>query len=272
MSGSDTRELALVQFEPVLLDRAASERRLAPLLARAAGADLVVLPELAATGYGLADAAEVGRASEEVGDSRFLDFLAAQCAAHGFDVVTGFAERSGAARYNSAVLVGAEGPVATYRKLHLFDREKQRFAPGDLGVPVAERRGMRVAMLVCFDWAFPEVWRLAALGGADVVAHPANLVLVGYAQRAVPVHAQINGYAVVTANRVGEERGLRFTGGSLIAAPRGEVLARAPEEGEAVVRATVDLARIRDKGVTPQNDLLGDRRPDCYGPLTAARP
>ncbi len=267
-----TRKVGYVQLAPALLDRAESQRRLEPLLARAEGADLVVLPELCATGYAFADREEAWAGAEEVGDSRFLDFLTARCAAHGFDVVTGFAERAGDRLYNSAVLVGAEGPVASYRKLHLFHREKAMFAPGDLGVPVVERRGMRLAMLVCFDWAFPEVWRLAALGGADLVCHPANLVLHGYAQRAVPVHAQINGYAVVTANRVGAERQLEFTGMSLVAGPRGDLLAQAPDRGDHVAVAEIDLARCRDKMVTPSNDLLGDRRPECYGGLSAPAP
>ncbi|RMH04283.1 MAG: hypothetical protein D6702_03505 [Planctomycetota bacterium] len=262
-----SRRVALVQFAPVLGDRAATEARLAPLLARAARAELVVLPELCATGYAFADRAEAEAGAEPVGDSRFLDFLAGRCAEHGFDVVTGFAERAGDRLYNSAVLVGPEGPVATYRKLHLFDREKELFTPGDLGVPVVERRGLKLAMLVCFDWAFPEVWRLAALGGADLVCHPANFVLAGYAQRAIPVHAQVNGYYVLNANRVGAERGLRFTGGSLAAGPRGEVLARAPAAGEAVEIVAIDPAQARDKRVTARNDLLADRRPECYRPL-----
>lgn len=265
-----TRRVGYLQFAPALLDRAETERRLAPLLARAAGADLVVLPELCASGYAFAGPDEAAAAAEPVAGSRFLDFLAGQCAAHGFDLVTGFAERDGARLYNSAVLVGAEGPLATYRKLHLFWREKELFTPGDLGVPVIERRGLRLAMLVCFDWAFPEVWRLAALGGADLVCHPANLVLHGQAQRAVPVHAQINGYYVVTANRIGRERELAFTGMSLVAGPRGEVLAHAPEDCEAVGVVEIDLARARDKRITPANDLLGDRRPELYRGLSEA--
>ncbi len=262
-----TPSVAVLQFAPVFLDREATEARLEPLLARAAGADLVVLPELASTGYAFADREEAWAHAEEVGDSRFLDFLAAQCARHGFDVVTGLCERYGEQLGNSAVLVGAEGPIATYRKIHLFHREKQIFTPGDLGVPVVERRGVRVAMLVCFDWAFPEVWRLAALGGADLVCHPANLVLHGYAQRAVPVHAQINGYYVATANRVGREGSLGFTGMSLIAGPRGDTLAHAPDHGEALEIVELDLEQARDKLRTPNNDLLADRRPECYGGL-----
>ncbi|MBC8327832.1 MAG: hypothetical protein H8E31_03715 [Planctomycetes bacterium] len=269
LTPSVTPSVAFIQMAPALLDRAETQRRLEPLLARAEGADLVVLPELCATGYAFAGREEAWAGAEEVGDSRFLEFLAGRCAAHGFDVVTGFAERHGDLLGNAAVLVGAEGPVASYRKLHLFHREKLYFEPGDLGVPVIERRGMRVAMLVCFDWAFPEVWRLAALGGADLVCHPANLVLHGYAQRAVPVHAQINGYFVVTANRVGRERQLEFTGMSLIAGPRGEILAQAPDHGDHVEVVQIDLARARDKQVTPNNDLLGDRRPECYGGLTS---
>ncbi|MGC9332990.1 MAG: nitrilase-related carbon-nitrogen hydrolase, partial [Anaerolineae bacterium] len=125
----------------------------------------------------------------------------------------------------------------------------------------------RLGMLVCFDWIFPEAWRVLALKGADVICHPSNLVLPGLAQRAVPIHALTNRVYVVTANRVGTEDDLTFTGMSTIASPTGDVLAQASPADEAVSLVEVDLALARDKRITARNDLFADRRPEAYGTL-----
>ena len=154
--------------------------------------------------------------------------------------------------------------MATYRKLHLFDTEKLWFTQGEEVSPVLEVAGCRVGMAICFDWVFPEVWRVLALAGADLVCHPSNLVIPDNCQRAVPVHALVNRFFVATANRVGVEGDLRFTGRSMLVDPRGRVLAEAPETGERVIAAELDPSLARDKMVTPRNDLLHDRRPDAY--------
>ena len=127
-------------------------------------------------------------------------------------MVSGLNERDGDRLYNSAVLVGPEGYVGRYRKLHLFMNEKDYFQPGDAGLPVFDIGACKVGMLVCFDWQFPEAWRVLALKGADVICHPANLVLPGLAQRAVPIHALTNRVYVVTGNRTGTEGGLDLHG------------------------------------------------------------
>ena len=106
----------------------------------------------------------------------------------------------------------------------------------------------KIGILVCFDWIFPETWRVLALQGADIVCHPSNLVLPGFAQKAVPVHALMNRMYVVTANRVGTERDLTFTGMSVIADPAGEVLVRGSERECHVGIATVDLQRAATSG------------------------
>ena len=123
---------------------------------------------------------------------------------------------------------------------------------------------MDLTLLVCFDWQFPEVWRILALQGADVICHPSNLVLPGLAQRAVPIHALTNRVYTVTANRVGVEGDLRFTGLSTIAGPRGDVLCQASPTEEEVGLVEVDLTLARDKAVTPRNHIFADRRPAEY--------
>jgi predicted amidohydrolase len=180
-------------------------------------------------------------------------------------------ERDGPNLYNSAVLVGPQGYVGRYRKLHLFLHEKDFFQPGDAGLPVYDIGWCRVGMLICFDWLFSEVWRILALKGADVICHPSNLVLPGLGQRAVPIRALCNRVYVATGNRVGTERDLTFTGLSTIADPLGNVICQAsPSEPKALV-ADMSLALARDKRITPRNGVFDDRRPDQYGRLLHLR-
>jgi predicted amidohydrolase len=263
--------IGYVQFAPVLGNFEATWERLEALLAQGVGADLLVLPELCNSGYNFASPAEAFGSAETIADSRFLRRLQDHCRQHGGYVVSGFNERDGDALYNGAVLVGPEGCLGRYRKLHLFRDEKDFFRPGNLGLPVFACGPMRIGMLICFDWVFPEAWRVLALQQADVICHPSNLVLPGLAQRAVPIHALMNRVFIVTANRVGTEGTLTFTGRSLVADPSGQVLAEAPPEGPHVATVPVDLAQARDKQITPRNHLFQDRRPDAYGLLSAVR-
>jgi predicted amidohydrolase len=260
-----------VQTEPVF---GAVEQNLdaAEALLADRAADLVVLPELFSTGYSFRDRAECLALAEPSSDGPTVRRLAAWARASGALVVAGFAERDGARAYNSAAVVPPEGAPRVYRKIHLFGFEREVFAPGAEEPFVVEHAGLRVGTMICFDWIFPETTRVLALAGADVIAHPSNLVLP-WCQRAMPVRALENGVYTATANRVGaEERAPRprlvFTGGSLVASPRGEVLARAPEAGPAVLSAAVDPDRARDKRLASGNNPFTERRPDLYGRLT----
>jgi len=261
--------IAYAQIEPRLGDLDANREMLRRAVAEAAGADLVVLPELASSGYNFADEAQAAATAEE-SDGETTAVLTAACREHGVHAVCGLNEREGGQRYNSAVVVGPEGLLGVYRKMHLFAREKLFFHPGNLGFPTFAVGEARVGVLICFDWAFPECWTSLMLAGADVVAHPSNLVLPGKGQRAVPVLAMMHRLYAVLANRIGVERDLRFTGGSLIAGPNGEVLASAPEAAEHVAAVPIDLAPARDKKLTETNHLLDDRRPEIFAALAEA--
>jgi len=261
-------DIGFMQFAPALGNVQATIDRIDKLGEFCAGVDLLVLPELCNSGYNFESQEQAWATSEEIGNGVFLQYLESLCLRLGCHIVSGLNERHGSHLYNSAILVGPQGYVGRYRKLHLFMNEKDFFEPGDLGLPVFDIGPCRIGMLVCFDWIFPEAWRVLALKGADIICHPSNLVLPGLAQRAVPIHALTNRFYVVTANRIGCEGDLTFTGMSTIADPKGQVLAQAPPVGEKVNRIEIDVSLARTKDITSRNNILADRRPEQYTLLT----
>jgi predicted amidohydrolase len=259
--------IGFVQFAPELANLHGTIKRLEELCEGRSLGDLVVLPELCNSGYSFQDRTQAWASSENCNDSRFLRFLQAICRRRQCHIVSGFNERDGNRLYNTAVLVGPEGLIGKYRKMHLFLDEKDYFEPGDTGLGIWDIPQCRVGMLICFDWVFPEVWRILALKGADIICHPSNLVLPGFAQRGIPAHAMINRIFTVTANRIGTERDLTFTGNSIICDPRGNIIAQAPADDECVLAVEIDLAQARDKMITSRNHVLNDRRPGEYSDL-----
>jgi len=264
-------KIATVQFSPALKDVDASVGRAIPLAEEAIdqGAELLILPELADTGYDLGSRGTALELGSSVDENPLIQALARTCAASDRHAVTGICERDGDRAYNSAVLIGPDGPMGRYRKIHLFMNEKDIFTPGDAPPMVLDAGPIRVGMLVCFDWMFPEVWRSLALDGADVVCHPSNLVLP-YAQQAALVHALVNRYYVATANRIGAEGELAFTGGSQIAGPDGKPMTSSPAGEPHVASAEIRIRESRNKAITPRNDAIADRRPELYGKMVEA--
>lgn len=260
--------VGFIQFKPSLGNLSGTVQSLDRLIDSASSADLVVLPELCNSGYNFPDFTMAFESSESIGKSTFVEFLISKASRQDLYIVSGFNERDGNVLYNSAILVGPKGYIGKYRKLHLFMHEKDFFEPGNVGLPVFDLGVCRIGMLVCFDWVFPEVWRILALQGADIICHPSNLVLPGLAQRAVPIHALINRTCVITANRIGQERNLTFTGMSTVVDPRGEILLQASQNEEEVGIVQVDVELARDKNITARNHLFDDRRPEQYAMLT----
>jgi len=256
--------IGFVQFAPSLADPLGNWDAIDVLIGRAKGAELLVLPELCHTGYRFESSEQAWELSETIDDSIYLNRLEKVCAERHFHVVTGFNERAGERLYNTAVLIGPSGVVGRYRKMHLFLDEKDIFEPGDVGLPVFDIGIGKVGMLICFDWIFPEVWRILALKGADIICHPSNLIIPGLCQKAVPVHAVCNRIFVITANRIGTERGLTFTGLSTVADPKGDVLLQASPDREEVGLVDIDISLAREKNTTPRNNVFEDRRPDEY--------
>ncbi|GIW71801.1 MAG: hypothetical protein KatS3mg102_1343 [Planctomycetota bacterium] len=243
--------VAVVQSEPLFGER---ERNAEQLRALCAGlrAELVVLPELCTTGYRFAAPQEVEELAEPASGGPSVALFEELARQTGATVVGGFAERGpGGRAYNAAAVCYPSGLVCVYRKLHLFGEEPRWFAPGEDLPPVVHTPcGLRVGVMICFDWLFPEVMRYLALEGADLVAHPANLVLP-WCPDGMPIRCLENGVFAATADRVGAEarpagaEPLRFIGRSQIVAPDGTRLAALGERQTGVALAAVDLDRAR---------------------------
>jgi predicted amidohydrolase len=221
-------------------------------------ADLIVLPELFNTGYNFGNRRQAASVAEQIPEGETTQALKDFSKRDGTLVVAGIAERRGTTMYNSAVVVRDGKYLGTYRKVHLFSNEKKFFKPG-----YEFKVFGNVGVMVCFDWYFPESARSLMLKGADVIAHPSNLVLPNCPE-AMRTRALENRVYTVTADRVGVERGLRFIGQSEIVNPQGRVLYRASAKGEECVVRKINLALARDKTVTPMNNLLRDRVPRAY--------
>jgi len=231
-------------------------------------ADLWVLPEFFATGYQFTSREEAKALAEDVRTGETALSLAAFCRERDAHVVAGLPEASDGTLYNAAILVGPGGGVSSYRKIHLFGDELLYFKPGDRPFSIHEIGSARIGMMICFDHLFPESARSLALLGADVIAHPANLILPDLAQRTMSVRALENGVFTATANRVGEEARsdvvLRYTGRSQIVSPKGDVLVQLSADRPEVAVVEIDPLAARSKRVTSRNDKLADRRPDLY--------
>jgi predicted amidohydrolase len=233
-----------------------------------AEADLIVLPELFASGYQFVSQDEVVQLAEPVPDGLTTRRLIELAKRRRMVIVAGLPERAGAACYNSAVVVGPSGFIGCYRKTHLFFEETLFFTPGDTGFQVWDIGPAKIGVMICFDWYYPEAARTLALMGAEIICHPSNLVLPDCPD-SMPVRCLENRVFAVTCNRTGTEtRGgkgpISFIGNSEIVAPRGAILYRAPQDKNDLSIVEIDPAEARNKALTPYNDLLRDRRESLY--------
>lgn len=258
-------KVGFVQMD-VCFGRVEQNLRKAEQLLEPVEADLWVLPELFSSGYLFTSPSEAEALSEPIPEGPTTQFLLRMARKKKAVFAAGVAERAGEKIYNAAVLIDSHGVQAVYRKVHLFNEEKKWFTAGDNPFFTIMVNGIRFGLMICFDWFFPEAMRSLALQGAEIICHPANLVLP-YCQNAMVTRCLENRVFAITANRIGiEERGgkrLAFTGDSRITAPDGVVLAQGGEDERAVC-VEIDPAAARKKAVTPLNDLFADRRPECY--------
>jgi predicted amidohydrolase len=247
--------------------------------AAAAGANLIVLPELSDTGYVFSGPDEARHLAAPARDNRTLRRWQELAAGYPAVIAGGFCELGAdGCLYNSAAVVDGSGVLALYRKAHLWDAEKLVFTPGAAPPPVVTLPFGRVGLMICYDLEFPEWVRLAALAGADLIAAPVNwpATPVPAGERAGEItraqaNAAMNGVFIAVADRCRAERGVAWVGGTVVLGPDGYPLAGPlARDAPAVVTAECDLPRAQDKNVSTHNDVLGDRRPDLYGPVVAS--
>lgn len=261
-----TNKVSIVQFEPRLADPAENIRNLDGLIDSAAGSHLVVLPELSNSGYNFRNIGEAFSNSEIIGQKApFQDFLQDKARALNLYIVAGINEREGDKLYNSAILVGPSGYLGKYRKMHLFMNEKDLFSPGNAGLPVFDIGNFKIGIMICFDYLFPEPWRIMAQKGADLVCHPSNL-LTENPHRCLPGVALMNRIYVATANRTGTEGNVTFNGQSFFTHPSGEILNKLDREETGITTLEIDTNLSRNKMITPRNHAFNDRRPEAYLP------
>lgn len=260
-------QIALVQFKPVRRDIKTNIKKVQDLL-NGITADLVVLPELANSGYLYENTESIKPFAEDNhGEGDFLSSLIDLAALTKGIIVAGYAELDGNHIFNSAAAVSDKGVIGNYRKTHLYADEKLLFKPGNSGFKLLEWQGVKIGMMICFDWIFPESVRTLTLGGAQIIAHPANLVLP-YCQDAMITRSIENKVFTITANRIGQEQlgkdHLQFTGVSQMTSPKGEILYRGPKNRETVHITTIDPEQAHNKRISARNDLFDDRRPEHY--------
>lgn len=255
------------QFNPVFGKKEENLNRVAFAL-KNADLQLLVLPEFFATGYQFRSKDEVAELSENIESGQTTEFLRDMSKEKGIYIVAGLPERDGDKFFNSAVLTGPAGVIGIYRKTHLYFEEKLYFSPGDTGFKVWDTEIGRIGIMICFDWFFPEAMRCLALNGAEIVAHPSNLVLP-HCPGAMPLRCLENRVFSITANRIGTEdrtkgNPLKFIGQSLIVSPEGKVLIKASAEEERLLVAELDPETARNKSLNPLNDIFNDRMPEAY--------
>lgn len=244
------------------------------------GARVVVLPELASSGYVLDETLIRPLAENVANPGPALSAWSEVAARTGTVVAAGFPEIEDGKLYNSAVVFGADGQVlAVYRKLHLFAGEVGVFTPGDRGLPIVELDGLRVGILVCYDLRFPEAVRIHAVRDVDLILVPtawvggfdapdASAPDIGQV-RTARVMANLNSIPLACASQVGQTGLFEFLGSSVLIDPFGtDVAPPASRREEALVVldldvAQVHLARHRGEGISP----LDQRRTDVYAEL-----
>lgn len=248
-------KIGFLQFAPKRLETRANINTMLDLLENRHDS-FIVTPELATSGYLFRDREELKGAALSL-DHFALDPFYKLLKLNNLHVALGIPENKEGLLYNSLLLAGPEGPVTHYRKIHLFDREKAIFHPGQAPPPVVDLMGTKVGLMICWDWFFPEHARYLARKGARLIAHAANLVLP-WCLDSMPTRSLENRVFTCTANRTGKEeipdKTLVFEGGSQVTDVDGtRILIASGDEGAVVKEVEIDPTRAENKRMTPNN-------------------
>lgn len=256
--------VSIIQFRPELGDPAKNTGHLDKRIDESMGSHLIVLPELSNSGYNFADVRQAASVAETLnGQGVFQRFIAGKAKKLNTFIVSGICEKDGDNLYNSAILAGPEGIIGSYRKMHLFMNEKDIFRPGNSDLQIFNAGSLRIGLMICFDYLFPEPWGILARKGADIICHPSNL-LTGNPHKCMPGLALMNRIYIATANRIGTEGPLTFNGRSFFTDPAGNVPVIASPDQEETISMDIDTNISSDKMITSRNHVFYDRRPEMY--------
>jgi predicted amidohydrolase len=268
-----TINIACAQIDCALGDPQTNLSKIISYLRRAAERDarLVMFPECALTGYAFDSLSEAVPVAEPI-DGPSSEAIAAACRETGTYTVVGFIERERDEFYNAAMLVGPDGVVGSYRKVHLPFIGIDRFlTPGDRQFQVFDLPFGRVGVNICYDISFPEAARVLKLKGAELIALITNWPEAAWRspEFVASTRALENHLFYAATDRVGIERGWKFIGRSKIVDCNGDTLAEAGAENEELLIAAIDFAvpnqnRIVNVAGAYELDRLGDRRPEMY--------
>ena len=238
------------------------------------GTELTVFPECYSTGYCFDSLAEAMEFSESVpGPS--TDRVAKLCVELKTNVVFGMLEKSGDHLFNVAVLIGPDGLIGCYRKVHLPYLGVDRLTtPGDRPFEVFEAAGIRIGILICYDGGFPEAARVLSIRGADLIVLPTNWPPGGsyMAEFSINCRAMENGIYFAAVNRIGTENGFSFIGKSRICSPVGATISSIDDASPGILRTEIDPLIARTKRIVrvPGKhliDRMADRRPEMYAAI-----
>ncbi|MDY7027260.1 MAG: carbon-nitrogen hydrolase family protein [Spirochaetota bacterium] len=245
--------LAVIQMDCEVKNKALNMKRAMEFVDRVeANTDIVCLPEFFSTGYNLdligADYFDLA----ETVPGETTAALGRKAAEKGIAIVGNIVEkdkRQESVLYDTAFVIDNKGNFkGKYRKYNLYPTEHSYFRPGS-DISVVDLGGIKIGMAICFDHAFPELFRLLALQGAQIIVIP-SAIPKGYAyllNLRTRARAQDNQVFVVAANRVGREETVEYCGLSKVVDPRGEILVEASGEKEEIISAEIELDRIAEE-------------------------
>lgn len=261
-------KVSLVQFRPELFQVKSNVEK-ALKMVNDTEEDLIIFPELAFTGYTFTNMEEVEKTSETIENENaysintFRNFAIKK----NKNIIFGFNEKNNNEYFNSSIFIKSDGNYSVYRKIHLFNRENLFFTPGKEGFFVEDFKGYKIGMAICFDWIFPESFRTLSILGADLIAHPSNLVMP-YCQEANKIRSLENRIFIATSNRWGIEKNKsienKFTGMSQITDPKGTIIERFEKERDLVKTYDLNLLESRNKNINKYNNIFEDRKKEFY--------
>lgn len=276
-------KIGCIQMEPVVGEKESNVRKTIKMIRKAAGngANLIVLPELSNSGYVFKDRDEAFELAETIPDGPTCQAWADVAAKHSLHIVAGINERDGNVLYNSSIVIGPEGYIGVFRKVHLWNEENLFFEPGNLGFPVFKTPLGRIGTFICYDGWFPESYRLSVLQGADIICIPTNWVPIpgqaknreAMANILVMAGAHSNSVFIAAADRIGVERSQPFVGQSIIVSYSGwPIGGPASPDAEEIIYAEANLADARRKrNWNEYNQILRDRRTDVYDEMLGSQ-